>query len=65
MDTSFWRGARVRIPAHFGFWDDGPSGVLGYHDPWWSCAVASMGLGLGEWKPSSIMAGAAVRGIEM
>ena len=35
MDPSCFLGAEIRIPAHFGFWDDDPSGVLGYRDPWW------------------------------
>ena len=32
-DPSCFLGAEIRIPAHFRFWDDDPSGVLGYWNP--------------------------------
>ena len=34
MDPGCFLGAGIRIPAYFRIWDDDPSGVLGYWNPW-------------------------------
>ena len=39
MDPSCFFGAGIQIPAHFGFWDNDPSGVLGYWNP---CSAATL-----------------------